>query len=105
MSSGQSKRCNFAPWSTAPKTFLDDILKAASGALPVFAKSQSDIIGNTCNTLKQRGAMLHGDTVPCYMKQSYIVWTDLKRLLNRVNWITNEHDSRYTHAHCIIKAN
>ena len=38
---------------------------------------QSDIVGNTCNTLKQRGAVLHGDTVPCFMEQSCIVWTDL----------------------------
>ena len=38
----------------------------------------SDIVGNSCNTLKQRGAVHHGDTVPCFMEPSCIVWTNLK---------------------------
>ena len=29
------------------------------------------------NTLRQRGTMLHGDTVPCPKEKSCIVWTDL----------------------------
>ena len=37
----------------------------------------SDNVGKTCNTVKQRGAVYHGDTVPCFVEQSYIVWTDL----------------------------
>ena len=37
----------------------------------------SGIVGNTCNTLKQRGALLHEDTVPFFMEQICIVWTDL----------------------------
>ena len=32
----------------------------------------------TCNTLGQRGTMLHGDIVPWPKKQSCIVWTDRK---------------------------
>ena len=28
----------------------------------------SDIVWNTCNTLKQRGLVLHGDTAPCFME-------------------------------------
>ena len=51
--------------------------------LAVFSQLQqsklSDIVGNTWNTLKQRGAVLHGDTVPCFMEQSCIVWTNLNR--------------------------
>ena len=38
----------------------------------------SDIVGSTCNTLGQRGTMLHGGIVPCPKEQSCIVWTDLQ---------------------------
>ena len=34
-----------------------------------------DIVGSTSNTLGQRGTMFHGDTVPCPMEKSCIVWT------------------------------
>ena len=37
----------------------------------------SNIAGNACNTMKQRGALRLGDTAPCFMKQCCIVWTDL----------------------------
>ena len=33
----------------------------------------SDIVGSSCNTLGQRGTMLHGETVPCPKEQSCIV--------------------------------
>ena len=38
-----------------------------------------DIIGSTCNTLGQRGTMLHGDTVSCPKEKSCIVWNDLQK--------------------------
>ena len=41
-----------------------------------------DIVGNTCNTLKQRGAVLHGDTVLYFVGQSCIVWTYLKAVIS-----------------------
>ena len=41
---------------------------------------QSDIVGSTCNTLGQRGTMLHGDTVPCPIRPSahrvHTTWMD-----------------------------
>ena len=49
-----------------------------SSQVPHLSQSQlSNIVGSTCNTLGQRGTMLHVDTVPCPKEQSCIVWTYL----------------------------
>ena len=45
-----------------------------------FQLSQSDIVGNTCNTTLW-SSVEQGSTAPCFMEQSCIVWTDLNSLL------------------------
>ena len=73
ISTGRSRRCNFAklgqetvsPWSIVsccPRVLqmfptMWDSSQVSQSQLP-------DIVGSTCNTLGQRGTMLHGDTVP-----------------------------------------
>ena len=71
----QDPKC--APWSFAPKPSLYLILRATGGVLPVLLIWAIRYCWNTCNTLELRGALLHGDTAPCFMEKSCIVWTDL----------------------------
>ena len=68
----QSRGCKFASWSIAPKPFLEEVLRATGGLLPALAPTLLE----TLQHLKQRGAVLHGDTVPCFMEQNCNVWTD-----------------------------
>ena len=86
---GLSRRCatflfvtrDNVPWSIVPR--CPRVLQV----LPTMSDSWeceswdtwelSDIVGSTCNTLGQRGTMLHGDTVPYPKEKSCIVWPDL----------------------------
>ena len=71
-----------SPWSIVPrvpgcfKCFRQCWItsKCPNSSSPSY---QTLIVGSTCNTLRQRGTMLHGDTVPCPTVQRCIVWTDL----------------------------
>ena len=71
-----------SPWSIVPRCpRVLQVLPTMSDSSQVSQLLQSqlsDIVGSTCNTLGQCATMLHGDTVPCPMVQSCIVWTDLK---------------------------
>ena len=70
-----------SPWSIVPR--CPRVLQV----LPTMSDSWEcetwdtwelpDIVGSTCNTLRQRGTMLHGETLPCPKDKSCIVWTDL----------------------------
>ena len=70
-SRGQSSRCNFGSWSIAPKPSLDDILKATGGALQTPSSRNPTLLETLATPcMKQRGAVPHGDTDPCFMDQS-----------------------------------
>ena len=70
-------------WSIARKPSLHDILRATGSVLPVLAIRAIRHCWKNLHTLKQSGAVLHGDTLPCFMEQSCIVWTDLKLWADR----------------------
>ena len=46
---------------------------------PTTACEQLETLAS-CNTPKQRAAVLHGGSVPCFMEQSCIVWADIKSI-------------------------
>ena len=85
---GWFRRCNFAPgqgtvspWSIVPRCprmlLVFPTMSDRWDCKNWDTYELSDIVGSICNTLGQRGTMLHGDTVPCPKEQSCIVWTNL----------------------------